>query len=250
MRAPWHLVFDLETIDDPELSPPAARSGHDVGPPAPVHCKIVAASAIVLRPNYAVHSLRAFVSEPAWLRWYVEALTRKAGAVCLVGWGSRTFDAPVCAARCFRHGIAFPRYYEGRNGNAGDLRYRYGGDHLDLCDYLADHGSARSARLDAYCRAMGLPGKGDTNGGDVAAMVAEGRGDDVLTYNLSDTAQTTMVLLRTQYVRGLLDAEGYRTAMRGLLDALAKEPRLAPLVAAVRAAPRWPLVLDVEAQPT
>src|SRR5215468_11433458 len=57
----------------------------------------------------------------------------------IVTWNGRGFDLPVVAARCLRHGVAFPWYYQRR-----DARYRYSPDgHLDLMDLLADHGATK-----------------------------------------------------------------------------------------------------------
>jgi len=66
----------------------------------------------------------------------------------LVTYNGRSFDLPVIAMRALCHGISLGWYYRERN-----VRYRYSEEgHLDLCDWLADHGATRSGSLDAVAR--------------------------------------------------------------------------------------------------
>ena len=49
----------------------------------------------------------------------------------------------MLALRSMRHGLSWPWYYRDR-----DYRYRYSEEgHLDLCDFLSDHGAARMTSL-------------------------------------------------------------------------------------------------------
>ena len=59
-----------------------------------------------------------------------------------------------------------PWYYRDRS-----VRHRYSQDgHIDLCDWLADHGAARSSSLDALARLIGLPGKVGVDGSQIEGM--------------------------------------------------------------------------------
>lgn len=124
----------------------------------------------------------------------------------LVGWNSRGFDVPVIDARCRRWGVPFMWPH------AKEVRNRYGDGAIDLQEYVTNCGASRSWTLDTEARSMGLPGKMDVNGHDVADMVAAGRITEVCAYCLCDVAQTAFVFLRVRLCRGTLAIDGYRAA--------------------------------------
>jgi hypothetical protein len=139
---------------------------------------------------------------------------------------------PVIATRCLRHGIPFRHYYRSR-----DVRYRFTPDgHLDLMDYVADFGAAKSSRLDVIAKLCGMPGKVGIEGKDVGPMVHAGRLAEVRDYCLCDVAQTAGVFLRVQLVRGELERAEYLTAMRGLLGLIRSDARVAPVAGALNEA--------------
>lgn len=229
-----YLVLDLETVPDPALPPPPPREDGADRVPAPVHCRIVSASGLVLRNDYSVAALKTLTDEREAIHANVAYISRN--DVTVVTFAGRFFDMPVLAARAFLHGIPFPRYYAPRRGPEPDMRSRYGaieGGHLDLSDYLADFGVSRRARMDAWAKAIGFPGKGDVDGGDVAGMMAAGKLEEVAQYNREDVVQETAIFLRTQLQRGELDAAGYRRAMGGLLEWMAGYPGMGRLLAGV-----------------
>ena len=108
------------------------------------------------------------------------------------------FDLPVLASRCLRHGFPFRYYYQAR-----DVRYRFSPDgHLDLMDFIADFGAARSSRLDVVAKLCGMPGKVGVDGKDVGPLVHAGRIEQVRNYCLCDVVQTAGVFLRVQLAAG------------------------------------------------
>jgi 3'-5' exonuclease len=226
-----YLVLDLETVVDTSLPAlPARDDGKDVFPPVPYH-EIVVMGAALLDASYRVRRTWV-VGEGKDERGMLVALTTflneqyaQRKAITVVGFNSRGFDMLVIAARCLRYGIAFPWYYAQR-----DVRFRYSATgHFDLMDFLVDHGASRAYGLDLAARLAGSCGKLDVHGGDVAAMIAAGKIEDVRAYCLSDVAQTVVLLLRVQLLRGELTAERYVEAMAGLLALIDREPRLTPL---------------------
>jgi hypothetical protein len=147
----------------------------------------------------------------------------------MVTFNGRGFDLPVIAARCLRHGVTLRHYYRSR-----DVRYRFSPDgHLDLMDYIADFGAAKPAKLDIIAKLCGMPGKVGVDGKDVGPMVHAGRLTEVRDYCLCDVAQTAGVFLRVQLLRGELSGEAYLTAMRGLIEAVKDDARLAPVASAM-----------------
>jgi 3'-5' exonuclease len=222
------LVIDLETVPDPAL--PFTAKKPDAFPPSPCH-QIVAIGAALLDVFGRVR--RLWMVDGATeldlllaLVGFLNAQFVQRSGLTLAGFNTRSFDLPVIVARCLRYGLAFPWFYRERGA-----RYRFSAEgHLDLMDFLADHGAGRVFSLDLAARLVGMPGKVGCDGGDVARLVAEGRLEEVRAYCLSDVAQTVAVLLRTQLLRGELTHDAYAAAVRSLLGAIERDARLAPLL--------------------
>jgi predicted PolB exonuclease-like 3'-5' exonuclease len=223
-----YLVLDIETVLDAEL--PIVPIGDTERLPAPPHHRVVVVGALLLDANYEIKRLGVVgdgKDEAGMLRDFAKLLEER--RPCLVTFNGRSFDMPVIATRCLRHGIPLRHYYRSR-----DVRYRYTADgHLDLMDYVADFGAAKASRLDVIAKLCGMPGKVGVDGKDVGPMVHAGRLAEVRAYCLCDVAQTAGVFLRVQYVRGELEREAYLTAMRGLLALIRSDDRLAPVAAAL-----------------
>jgi len=80
-------------------------------------------------------------------------------------------------------------------------------------DYLGAFGAGRSPSMHAVARAMGLAGKGDVTGADVAGLFLALDEKAIEQYVLSDVAIQTAIFLRTELLRGVLDLKQYRAAM-------------------------------------
>ena len=144
----------------------------------------------------------------------------------LVTYNGRSFDLPVIVMRSLCHAIALPWYYRDR-----DIRYRYSEDgHLDLCDWLADHGATRAGKLDALARMIGLPGKLGVDGSQVEGLYHAGQLESIQKYCLADVAQTALLFLRFRLLQGKISHEVYRDRTIALLDALAVDGRVAEVL--------------------
>ncbi len=228
------LVLDLETVVDESLPVlPPDDDGKPVFPPPGYH-QIVSFGALVLNDDYTPIKIGRFGeggTESDALVRFAEAHSRSGGC-WLITWNGRGFDLPVITHRCLRHGVPLRSYYQPARGC--DPRYRYSdGGQLDLKDYLSDYGAARPMKLDAAARLVGLPGKGDVDGSDVATMWREGREEEVHAYCLEDVAQTGLLLLRVQLLRGLFSKTDFQRAGGALLDFLAADGRVAGLASRV-----------------
>src|SRR5262249_13974300 len=107
----------------------------------------------------------------------------------VVTFNGRGFDLPVIVLRSLRHGVALPWYYQSR-----DYRYRFSDEgHIDLCDFLAEHGAARSLSLDAAARVIGLPGKNGIDGSQVEGLYNAGHLSQIRDYCLHDVVQTAFL---------------------------------------------------------
>ena len=142
----------------------------------------------------------------------------------LVTWNGRGFDLPVLTLRSLRHGLSWPWYYQER-----DYRYRYSEQgHLDLCDFLSDHGAARMTSLDGAARLIGLPGKDGVDGSQVEGLFHAGQIEALRRYCLHDVTQTAFLFLRYRLLVGQLDRAGLPQGRRGDAGRRAGRPAAGP----------------------
>jgi predicted PolB exonuclease-like 3'-5' exonuclease len=229
---PDYLILDIETVPDAERWQRPEASG-DVAPPAPfpptwAH-RVIVIGCLVLDASYRLTRLDVIRGAAAGSaddreRALLEALSRFVGTTrpILVTYNGRNFDLPVIALRSLCHAVPIGWYYRDK-----DVRHRYSGErHLDLCDWLADHGATRSAKLDQIARLIGLPGKTGIDGSQVEAVYAAGQLDAIERYCLADLAQTALLFLRFRLLQGVLPAATYRDRVAALVAALAADGRV------------------------
>lgn len=229
-----YLVLDIETIPDverwkrPEVTQDTATPLPF--PPTWAH-RIIVIGCLWLDHNYRLKRL-GVVGDPAGgegtldqrERALLEDFSRFVGRArpVLVTYNGRSFDLPVIALRSLCHGISLGWYYRERN-----VRYRYSEEgHLDLCDWLADHGATRSGSLDAVARLIGLPGKVGVDGSQVDGLYQAGQLAEIQRYCLADVTQTALLFLRFRLLQGVLKPDTYQEAARALLDALDADGRV------------------------
>jgi predicted PolB exonuclease-like 3'-5' exonuclease len=227
-----YLVLDLETVPDTaRWSRPELPHGTEAPfPPTWAH-RIIVVGCLWLGKDYRLKKLGVIGDERADEQRTLVELSRFVGRAkpVLVTYNGRAFDLPVIALRSLCHGVPLAWYYRERG-----VRYRYSEEgHIDLCDWLADHGATRSGSLDAVARLFGLPGKVGVDGSQVEGLYRAGQLTKIQDYCLADVVQTAFVLLRFRLLQGVLAPPAYVAAASALLDALAAEPRVAPVIAAI-----------------
>jgi predicted PolB exonuclease-like 3'-5' exonuclease len=228
-----YLILDLETVPDSERwIRPETPHGESAFPPTWAH-RIIVIGYLWLDHNYRFKQLgvagagttgagAALDAREQGLLAEFSQLVDRARPV-LVTYNGRSFDLPVMVMRALCHAVPLPWYYRDR-----DRRYRYSEDgHLDLCDWLADHGASRAGKLDAIARLIGLPGKVGVDGSQVDGLYQAGQMAAIERYCLADVAQTALLFLRFRLLQGQLAPEAYRERTEGLLDALAADGRVA-----------------------
>lgn len=119
----------------------------------------------------------------------------------LVTFNGRAFDMPLLELAAFRYGCPARDYCQGS-------RNRYGGNVLDLLDWLNNFGACRhSGGLDLLAKLIGKPGKMEVSGDQVYQMYLDGKLAEVNDYCLCDTLDTYFVFLRTRVVTGDISPE-------------------------------------------
>jgi predicted PolB exonuclease-like 3'-5' exonuclease len=220
------LIFDIETIVDPEL--PIVDGPDAQKLPPPPHHRVIAIGALLLNANDLSPRRLGIIGrdtdeEEPILREFSDLVDKHQPT--LVTYNGRGFDLPVLAMRCFRHGVPFRAYYRGR-----DMRYRFTeAGHFDLMDYLADYGASRPAKLDVMAKLCGMPGKVGVDGKDVGPLFHKGRIEEIRNYCLCDVIQTSGVFLRVQLLRGEISENEYISAMRALIRLTQEDERVAPV---------------------
>ena len=231
-----YLILDIETVPDTDRwqRPDTANSG-EVFPPTWAH-RIIVIGCLWLAHDYQLKRFGVIGGEPDHPagpnagssdhreRHLLEEFSRFVGRArpVLVTYNGRSFDLPVIVMRSLCHAIALPWYYRDR-----DVRYRYSAEgHLDLCDWLAEHGAARAGKLDAIARLIGLPGKLGVDGSQVDGLYRAGQLASIQSYCLADVAQTALLFLRFRLLQGQIAPDAYRERSAALLDALAADGRI------------------------
>lgn len=230
------LVFDIETIPDTEgirklyqLSD--ALSDSEVaniafhqrrqttgGEFLQHHLHKVCAISCALREgnNFRVWSLGDTAADERELiqRFYdgIEKYTPN-----LVSWNGGGFDLPVLHYRALIHGIQAPKYWD-MGEDDRDFKYnnylsRYHTRHLDLMDLLALYTGRANAPLDDLAKLCGFAGKLGMDGSKVWGVYLEGGLKEIRDYCETDVANTYLVYLRFQLMRGHLTPQAYETEL-------------------------------------
>ncbi|MFO0807129.1 MAG: 3'-5' exonuclease [Gemmataceae bacterium] len=114
----------------------------------------------------------------------------------LVTFNGRGFDMPMLELAAFRHGLSLRDYCQ-------KSRNRFGGNHIDLLDWLTNFGACRLAGgLNLLSKMLGKPGKMEVAGDQVYRMFLDGRIQEINDYCLCDTLDTYFVFLRTRVMTG------------------------------------------------
>jgi len=229
------MIVDIEAVVDTGCPPPKPKEGKEASDfPAPGHWQVVTIGCAWV-VNHKIRKLGVIQgeTEEEKLRAFVKIFEPAAEETRLprvVGWSSRRYDLPVIAHRCMRYGIPWPWYYCETRGKNPRFRFSFERQ-LDLMDVLSDHGSSRASQLDGIARLMGLPGKLETSGADVAMLHAQGLQKQIDLYCLQDVAQTAAVFLRFELLRGKITLVEYQAAMLAWLEVVENTPGAADLLA-------------------
>ncbi len=237
------LAFDIETVPDiaglrllRDLD--AKLSDRDVAEHAfqqrraqtgqdflPLHLHRVVAIACALREGktFRCWSLgSAADGEGDLLRRFFDGIEKYTPQ--LVSWNGKGFDMPVLHYRGLVHGVSAPRYWE-LGDEDKEFRYsnylsRYHTRHLDLMDLLALYQARGYVQLDELARLLGFPGKMGMDGSGVWDAYQAGKIDVIRNYCETDAANTYLVFLRFQLLRGAYDEARYRKELELVRDML------------------------------
>lgn len=224
------LVFDIETVPDIKglrilHGMDASVSDWEVAEMAfqqrrqatgsdflPHHLQQVVAISCVLREgdSFKVWSL-AGEDEGSLIQRFFDGIDKYTPQ--LVSWNGGSFDLPVLHYRGLIHGVQCARYWDmgedDREFKWNNYISRYHMRHLDLMDLLAMYTGRANAPLDDLAKLMGFPGKLGMDGSLVWEAYQQGRLPEIRNYCETDVANTWLVYLRFQLMRGVLSRDAY-----------------------------------------
>ncbi len=238
------LVFDIETIPDTD----GLRSLHGLPPDTPaadvasfafhqrrqqngsdflsLHQHRVCAISCALRSDdgFKVWTLgNAESSEAEIIRRFFDGIEKYTPQI--VSWNGGGFDLPVLHYRAMIHGIQAPRYWD-LGEDDKDFKWnnyisRYHMRHLDLMDVLAMYSPRANAPLDDIAQLCGFPGKLGMDGSKVWDAFQRGEIEAIRNYCETDVANTHLVFLRFQLMRGTLTQDAYQREIALVRETLA-----------------------------
>jgi predicted PolB exonuclease-like 3'-5' exonuclease len=239
------LAFDIETV--PDIGGlrringlPADMSDADVAELAferrrqatgsdflPLHLHRVVAISCALRErsSFTVWSLGdAGEPEAALLQRFFDGVEKYTPQ--LVSWNGGGFDLPVLHYRALVHAVRAHRYWDlgedERDFKWNNYISRYHLRHLDLMDLLSLYQPRAAAPLDEIARLLGFPGKLGMDGSKVWDAFQRGELAAIRNYCETDAANTYLVYLRFQLLRGLLTEEQYEHEIGLAFDILSR----------------------------
>jgi len=238
------LTFDLETI--PDIA--GIRRLHGIGPESddrevadmamlmrrqqtggsdfmPLHLQRIVTISCALREGdrFRIFSLsEPDMDEAEIVRRFFDGIEKYTPQI--VSWNGGGFDLPVLHYRAMLHGVAAPRYWD-QGEDDRDFKWnnyisRYHNRHLDLMDLLALYQPRAYVGLDDFAKLLGFPGKLGMDGGKVWDAYQAGQATDIRDYCETDVANTYLVFLRFQLMRGALTREQYEREIALVRDTL------------------------------
>ena len=226
------LVFDIETV--PDIGGlrrlhgiDATVSDHDVAEmafqlrrqshgndflPHYLHRVLVISCVLQDRDHFKVWSLGAAgESEGEIIQRFFDGVEKYTPQ--LVSWNGGGFDLPVLHYRGLMHGVQAARYWDmgedDREFKWNNYISRYHQRHLDLMDLLALYQPRNNVPLDEMAKLIGFPGKLGMDGSQVWDAYLDGKLRDIRGYCETDAANTYLLYLRFQLLRGVFDAAQY-----------------------------------------
>ncbi len=237
------LVFDIETIPDTDgirhlLDLPASTSAADVANIAfhqrrqrngsdflALHQHKVCAISCALREGnqFKVWTLGdALSSEAEIIQRFFDGIEKYTPQI--ISWNGGGFDLPVLHYRAMINQVHAPRYWDlgedDKEFKWNNYISRYHMRHLDLMDVLAMFNARANAPLDEIAQLCGFPGKLGMDGSKVWDAYLAGEIEAIRNYCETDVANTHLVFLRFQLMRGHINPTEYAAEIKLVRETL------------------------------
>ncbi len=135
----------------------------------------------------------------------------------LVSFNGRSFDLPVLKYRAMHYGVQAKWVYQsGDKWNSYNSRYSHDW-HCDLLDVLSDYGVSAKIKISEICALLGLPGKIDVDGSQVAELYSQNKIEEIREYCELDVVNTYLIYLRYMHHTGKLSNNSYDACVEDLV---------------------------------
>lgn len=226
------LVFDIETIPDAQgirklLDTPSEMSDDDVVNIAlhqsrqkngtdflPLHLHKICTISCAMRERdaFRIWTLgTADSSEAEIIQHFFQDLDYYTPQI--ISWNGRGFDLPVLNYRGLIHGVDASRYWD-MGEDDKDFKWsnyisRYHLRHLDLMDVMAMYNARAKVPLDDLAKLCGFPNKVGMQSHEIWAAYQSNQIDAIRDVNETKVANTHLMYLRFQLMRGHLTQAAY-----------------------------------------
>lgn len=219
------LVFDIETIPDPNIIAGLSEKARAAKVPPPIGNRIVAISYLSGHLENTSGMIRLITEkvgslgdeespETTLLQEFWRGMETR--HLTVITWNGRGFDVPVILHRSFALGLSAAPWYAASTNRYQGYNYRYGDNHLDLMDAMADYGAVRNYSLDLIASAVGFPGKIGGHGSEVQGMFERSELGKIRAYCECDCLNLFGVYVRWALLTGKTDQAGERESLAGL----------------------------------
>ena len=240
LRTLYELGTDLPDADVAAMAMQRRRQSHGTDfLPLHLHRVVAIACALRERDSFRVWSLGdENDTEGGLIQRFFDGIEKYTPQI--VSWNGSGFDLPVLNYRGLVHGVRAARFWDlgedDRDFKWNNYISRYHTRHLDLMDLLAMYQPRGAAPLDDLAQLIGLPGKIGMHGSAVWGAYQEGRLADIRRYCEADTANTYLLYLAFQKMRGALTADAWLAESTLVRETLGRsdEPHWREFLA------RWP----------
>ena len=190
------------------------KTGSDFLPP---HLQKVAVISCVLRNDEGIRVFSLEGEERDVIQRFFDGIEKFVPQ--LVSWNGRGFDLPVLVHRGLIHAVGAAAFWDTGDDNK-DFRFnnyinRFHARHVDLMDVLSIY-AGRGAPLDEMAQLAGLPGKIGIGGAKVWETHLAGDSAKIRDYCEADTANTYLLFLRYQLLRGVFSKDVYQKELKTL----------------------------------
>ncbi len=233
-----YLIFDIESVADPELVAKVHFAGKEIEPQAAVRAyrdELMAANGSDFIPytfqlpvSVAIAKVTAdfqlddlvVLDDPQFRPHEICSLFWRGwkhyGQPTLVSFNGRGFDIPLMELTAFRYGISIPQWLSLDQKTYDQPRNRYNTrSHFDLHDVLTNFGVTRfSGGLNLAANLLGKPGKMEVQGNMVQDMYEQGEVAKINDYCRCDVLDTYFIFLRTMLMLGNLSLQREQDLVR------------------------------------
>lgn len=156
----------------------------------------------------------------------------------LVGFNSSNADLPILIQRALVHGLHQPAFCSrpDKPWEGTDYFARFSDWHVDIKEAVGGWGKATPS-LHEIASSCGIPGKLDTDGGDVVDLWRKGDVRSIVAYNECDALTTYLLWLRLAHLAGFVSPDEYteeQDQLRELLRVRARDEGASHLAAYLR----------------